>query len=212
MKMNGYSSVRRRLSVRLAAAVLTAALFCMGGTSVYAQTPFVHTPLSSADISASDVLPGEPAEFTRVVSVPVNIHIPDFYQQVVNVSGMYIFTMPDGQIHKRIYGAIDDVYGWYEPYGPDNIVFVGSELIDTAADAKLYYDALSQAELDAMERQDYAGILPPEESVTVVDEVRGVTLSDLAYFLVGGAVVLCLAITIGALVARSRSRTDEWYG
>ncbi|MBE6759940.1 MAG: hypothetical protein E7554_07615 [Ruminococcaceae bacterium] len=212
MKMNGYSFTPRRILVRLAAAVLMLALFCAGGTVAYAETPTVHAPVSSVDISSSDILSGEPADFTRVVSVPVNINIPDFYQQVINVSGMYIFTMPDGQIHKRIYGAIDDVYGWYEPHGPDNIVFAGSEPIDTAADARMYYDALSRAELDAMERQDYAGILPPEEAVTVVEEVRGVTLSDLTYYFVGGAVTLCLIITVGALIVRSRSRTDEWYG
>ena len=80
MKMNGYSFTPRRIFARLAAAVLMLALFCTGGTVAYAETPTVHTPVSSADISSSDVLSGDPADFTRVVSVPVNINIPDFYQ------------------------------------------------------------------------------------------------------------------------------------
>ena len=218
MKMNGYSSRTQRsaLSLLLVIAALMT-LLCSGGPAVYAQAPVDQAAVSSADISSSDIsgsdLPtGDPGDFTRVISVPVNVQIPDFYQQVINVSGMYIFTMPDGKIYKRIYGALDDVYGWYEPVGPDNIVYRGSEPVDVAADSRMYYAALSQAELDAMERQDYAGILPPEDGVTIVDEVRGVTLSDLTYYLVGGAVALCLLITVGALIARSRHREDEWYG
>jgi len=219
MKMNEYSFPARRCS--LVATVLAAvllALLCTGGAAVYAQAPTdqqapAETPtVSAADTSFSDIPAGDPGDFLRVVSVPANVQIPDFYQQVINVSGMYIFTMPDGTIYKRIYGALDDVYGWYEPVGHDNLVLKGSLPVDTAEDARMYYAALSQAELDAMERQDYSGILPPEEAVTAVDEVRGVTLSDLTYYFVGGAVALCLAITVGALIARSRHRDDEWYG
>ena len=218
MKMNGYSFRRGH---RVPALLLTAAtlltILCGGGSVAYAQAPVDQTAVSSADISSSDlsssdVPTGDPGDFTRVVSVPANIHIPDFYQQVINVSGMYIFTMPDGKIYKRIYGALDDVYGWYEPVGADNIVYRGSEPVDISADSRMYYAALSQAELDAMERQDYAGILPPEDAVTAVDEVQGVTLSDLTYYFVGGAVALCLLITVGALVLRSGKRPDEWNG
>ena len=213
MTMNGYSFFARCRAIALL--LITAALLPLlssDGLVAYAQAPTDQSAVSSADISGSDASQGVPAEFTRVMSVPANVQIPDFYNQVVNVSGMYIFTMPDGAIYKRIYGAVDDVYGWYEPVGPDNIVYEGSLPVDTAADAKMYYDALSQAELDAMERQDYAGILPPEEAVTVVDRVQGMTLSDMTYYFVGGTVGLCLIITVGALIARSRHGDDEWYG
>ncbi len=207
--MNRYSFVgRSRCTALLLVITMLLALCGFGGTVAFAQVPLDQ----SADITPSDVQTGSPGEFERVVSVPVNVQIPDFYQQVVNVSGMYIFTMPDGTIYKRIYGALDDVYAWYEPVGPDNIVYSGSLPVDTAEDARIYYNALSRAELDAMERQDYAGILPPEDGVTVVDEVQGVTLSDLTYYFVGGAVALCLLITVGALIVRSRRNAEQWYG
>lgn len=169
-----------------------------------------HNSVSSADtVSGSDESGREPAYFTRVASVPANVHIPEFYQQVVNVSGMYIFTMPDGTVHKRIYGALDDNFGWYLPEGPDNTVYTDSLPINTADDSKMYYDAVNQAELESLERQEFAGILPPEEFVTEVDQVKGVPVDDLIFYCVAGAVLLCLLITVGATAIRSSARRKE---
>jgi len=216
MQMNRYSSRRPAFSRRTAAAllafVLAAVIFAGHPYIAYAEAAEPENMPSSSDAPPAPDLPeGTPADFTRVVSVPVNVYIPDFYQQVVNVSGMYIFTMPDGTICKRIYGAINEEFGWYEPVGRDNIVYVGSPMIDPAEDMRMYYEALSQAELDAMERQDYSGILPPDSHVTEVEEVQGVSVMDLTFYCVGGAVLLCLIITIGASVLRSREPSDPRF-
>lgn len=217
--MNRYASLFIRAARSAAAAAvafaLTAGVITSAVPAVYAegQAPVVsHSSVSSADVlSGTDLSGHQPAYFTRVASVPANVHIPDFYQQVVNVSGMYIFTMPDGTVHKRIYGAIDENFGWYVPEGHDNIVYADAIPIDTADDSKMYYEAVNQADLEALERQEFAGILPPDDYVTKVDEVRGIPVDDLIYYCVAGVVLLCLLITVGATAMRSaaRRRDDE---
>lgn len=176
------------------------ALLCVPAAYAEGASPAV----SAADVSSSDA----PADFTRVVAVPANVDIPDFYQEVINVSGMYIFTLPDGTVHKRIYGAIGDVYGWYIPVGQENIVYEGSRPIDPTDDALLYYAAVSVAERESMERQDFSGLLPPDEGVTEVDQVNGMPMSDVVFYCAAGVVLLCLLITIGATRARSKKNRE----
>ncbi len=176
------------------------ALLCVPAAYAEGAAPEV----SSADVSSSDI----PADFTRVLAVPANVDIPDFYQEVINVSGMYIFTLPDGTVYKRIYGAIDDVYGWYIPVGQENIVYAGSHPIDPTDDALLYYAAVSVAERESMERQDFSGLLPPDEGVTEVEQVNGMAMNDVVFYCAAGAVLLCLLITIGATKARSGKKSE----
>lgn len=196
-------------AARLAAAVLCALMLCAAlwcAPTAYAQTEGVISP---TEVPVEPVPEGSPADFVRVAAVPANVDIPDFYQQVVNVSGMYIFTMPDGTIHKRIYGALNDVYGWYEPVGQDNIVYEGSQPIDTTQDAIMYYAALSEAERESMARQDFFGLFAPEEGVTQVEQVQGIPMSELTFYCVAGVVGLCFIITVAALFSRSRSRSGR---
>jgi len=217
--MNKYASFFMRAakaaSVAAVALVLISGIVKGAAPATYAETatPNVsHSSVSSSDIvSGSDGSERQPAYFTRVASVPANVHIPDFYQQVVNVSGMYIFTMPDGTVHKRIYGALDDNFGWYVPEGPDNVVYTDSQPVNTADDSKMYYDAVNQAELESLERQEFAGILPPDEFVTEVEQVNGLPVDDLIFYCVAGVVLLCLLITIGATAIRSSARRRDKY-
>lgn|GEM_PF-2004419 len=220
MKMNRYAEFFTRPARLLSAAIIAFALL-LGAAAVSApgvfaegQTPEIpQNTVSSADgVILEDEPDAQPAYFTRVASVPANVYIPEFYQQVVNVSGMYIFTMPDGTVYKRIYGGIDDVFGWYEPRGIDNIVYENAQPIDTADDSRMYYDAVDRAELEAMERQDFSGILPPEQGVTQVEEFRGIPVGDLTFYCVAGAVLLCLAITIGATAIRANARKNDPWG
>jgi len=214
MEINKYAHAP---AVRRWAAALCLAILCTfwgwRAPAVYAQTADEDPPevVSSSEIpeQTDPEEPGIPADFTRVAAVPANVDIPDFYQQVINVSGMYIFTLPDGTIHKRIYGAVDDVYGWYEPKGQDNIVYVGSPLIDTNEDALMYYAAVSKADREAMPRQDFSGLLPPEDGVTAVDQVQGVPVSELIFYCIAGVVGLCLVISIGALAVQLSGRSQK---
>ena len=213
MKMNRYTHCparRRRVSVLCALMLAVLLAVCAPAAHADADRENVVSPGEVPVVpSASDVVPGE---FVRVKAVPANIDIPEFYQEVINVSGMYIFTMPDGTVHKRIYGALDDVFGWYIPVGLDNVVPPGSEPINTTKDSLLYYEAVSEAEREAMYRQDYSGIIPPDEAVTHVDELNGVDMEDITFYCVAGVVLLCLIITIGAMAARNRKPEQDEYG
>lgn len=199
----------RWLAVLIVPVVLVAAV-CTG------MPAFAETDDTSAVVSPTEtpVVPdpyeplpeGESGDFVRVAAVPANVYIPEFYQQVVNVSGMYIFTLPDGTVHKRLYGALNDKYGWYEPVGQDNIVYEGSLPISVADDAALYYSAVDQAELNAMDRQEYAGILPPEENTVQVEQLNGVPIGDITFYCVAGVVALCILIILCAAVSRGSNR------
>lgn len=205
MKANNTRPVSIRLFGLMLCVVALAVSWSIHSPVAYAEGNGMQVPVVASDSDAAE----QSGQFLRVVAVPANVDIPDFYQQVINVSGMYIFTMPNGTIHKRIYGALDDVYGWYEPVGQDNIVPAGSIPIDTAKDAEMYYAAVSKAELEAMDRQDFAGILPPEDSVTEVDKLNGVPVDDLVFYCASGVVALCLLITVGALIARAVARRKD---
>lgn len=209
-----YAGLFRR-AVMAAAAAAAALVLLLGAAAVSAAPVYAqgenaavsHSSVSGGDAVSSGDGSGRPlAYFTRVASVPANVHIPEFYQRVVNVSGMYIFTMPDGTVHKRIYGAIGDEFGWYIPEGPDNIVYADCRPIDSAEDSKMYYDAVNQADLEALERQEFAGILPPDQFVTEVEQFRGVSMDDLVYYCIAGVVLLCLLITVGATLSRRKNR------
>ena len=210
MKLNRIADVS---FVRTAVIALCCLLALALSVSAFPMTVYAETDIPEADEVPVEPSPDDsgrmPADFVRVTAVPANVDIPDFYQQVVNVSGMYIFTLPDGTIYKRIYGAVNDVYGWYEPEGQDNIVYVDSQPIDTVQDAQIYYAAVSKAEMQAMERQDYPGLFPPEEGVTHVSEVNGIPVEELTFYCVAGVVGLCLIITVAALSARSSQHRSK---
>ncbi len=201
---------------RRCAAMLLCAAAVFSALMLYAPEALAGAD-ATAPVSATEV-PVEPeqettsGEFNRVAAVPANIIVPDFYQEVINVSGMYIFTMPDGTVYKRIYGALDGIYGWYEPVGLDNRVPVNSPAIDTTEDALMYYAAVSEAEKEAMARQEYSGILPPDEAVTQVEELNGVAVSDVVFYCIAGAVALCLVITVFALSKRRAQEAEEYTG
>lgn len=146
-------------------------------------------------------------DFTRVSMVPANVEIPYFYQEVVNISGMYIFTTPDGVVHKRIYGALNDVYGWYVPVGAKNLIYGDAKPVDTADDVVFYENALLEAEMSSSTtKRDYTGLLPPEQGSTGVTELNGIPIIELCFYCAGGVAALCLLISICASGVRRRRR------
>ena len=191
----------RRIFLLALVAAMVAALLA---APVSATQPSTDKPADTADAASSDSdAPPQIAEFTRVLMVPLGVDIPYFYQEVTNISGMYIFTLPDGTVYKRIYGAIDDVYGWYVPEGPDNIIYTNSKMIDTADDIILYEDALKNVtptdilpEREGVDMQTYSGILPPEIGKLSIGQLFGVPLVALSLYCAAGVAVLCIIILI----------------
>ena len=159
--------------------------------------------ISDSDVSGSDLA----ADFVRVPVVPMNVEIPSFYKEVANIAGMYIFTMPDGTIEKRIYGGIDDVYGWYIPVGPNNIVYKGSQPIDVNDDIKMYYAAYEAAGIDLRAEDDFTGLLPPEEGILGMETFFGYPIRNFIFIAFGVTAFLCIIILIVSnSVARHRYR------
>ena len=189
-----------------------AALFLMicavpCGLRAYAQeTPIIPLPdVSGSDVSGADLPAAEvDPHFQRVSMIPLNVDIPDFYQEVANISGMYIFTMPDGTVKKRIYGALDGEYGWYEPTGFDYKVPPGTPKIDTDEDTEMYYDALEAAGIVAEYTSDYYGILPPEQGTVSVNALFGRPAMLIYVFCGIVTVVMCVIILISSRFGRKR--------
>lgn len=208
------TNVFGKAGLRLLAALITLACLAALLPSLTVSAEGDAPPVSAGDVSGGDVAPDAPqiadeADFTRVVEVPANVEIPSFYQAVTNVSGMYIFTLPDGRIFKRIYGAIDGRYGWYEPVGTQNIIYADAQPIDIAADKALYTGALDEAELSNMERQEFGGLIPPEDGVTQVEQVRGISVELLSAWCSVGAAGICLLISFGARIRHSVRRSRK---
>lgn len=169
--------------------------------------PWLDT-VSFSDASDSDIPPEDIGNFERVSMVPMNVEIPEFYREVVNVSGMYIFTLNDGTVYKRIYGSLDGVYGWYEPVGPRNYVLKDSMPINTDNDIRLYKSS-EAANPHVIPSQDYSGILRPDESVTNVVAVFGVPMASLFFYGGIGALLLCLVILIASRIADRRKHAKQ---
>lgn len=192
-------------AARASIAALWLALILIFGsmTAVYAA------PVSDADASPTDAGTSEEvsytdAHFQRVRMVPINVEIPDFYNEASNISGMFFFTLPDGSVKKRIYGALDGVYGWYEPQGIENRVPPGSPLIDTNDDVEMYQEALENAGIVPEETRDYFGILPPETGVTAV---YALFRKPAQLIFIGCAVIaalLCLLILVASRIIKAK--------
>lgn len=150
-------------------------------------------PTSESDIEAAD--------FERVPMVPFNVEIPSFYKEVGNIAGMYVFTLPDGTVCKRIYGAVGGEFGWYVPEGTNNIVPVGAEPIDVEDDIEMYNDACAAAGIDPDVGQDFSGLLPPETTVTRITEVFGWPLMQVILVCVCAVAGMCIIILIGNNIA-----------
>lgn len=195
-------------TVRSAAAftvisALICALICISVPPVSAMAAPVTsaTDISGSDVgvSGSDAAFGQPdPHFQRVSMIPLNVDIPYFYQEVANISGMYIFTMPDGTVYKRIYGSLDGEFGWYEPKGYDYKVEPGFPIIDTDKDVEMYEDALEAAGITKEYTSDYYGILPPEQGTVSVTALFGRPAMLIYIFCGIVTAVLCLIILISS--------------
>jgi len=158
-----------------------------------------ETVTSSADAAGL-------AEFERVVMVPMNVEIPSFYDEVANIAGMYIFTMPDGTVQKRIYGALDGEYGWYVPEGADNRIYVGAKPIDVRDDIDMYYKAYKDAGIDISGSGSYSGLLPPEKPVESLATVFGYPLEYVILGCISTAGLFCIIILLCATPYRRRKQ------
>ncbi len=158
--------------------------------------------------TSTDVVSGGDGQFVtnpnfhRVSMVPLNVEIPYFYSEVVTISGMYIFTMPDGVVYKRIYGSLDGKFGWYEPKGVSNDVPDGSPLIDTEDDVEMYETALRLAGVKNEDEQSYYGLLPPENGSPSLASVFGWSPSFVYVVCAMAAAALCLIILISSKAAK----------
>jgi len=193
--------MRRIITVLIAAAVLlTVFIPAFGALSEVYASP-AGTSSSDTVVSSADA-----AYFDRIAVIPIDVPIPEFYQQVLNVAGMYIFSTPDGTVHKRIYGALNGVYGWYIPVGPENIVPVDSTPISTADDIVMYREAIEAYEAELYDGQPFAGILPPESGSFDLPAVFGIPTGSIFKYTIIGACGFCLLILLGYAIKKSRSR------
>ena len=125
----------------------------------------------------------------------MNVEVPDFYQQVTTVAGMYIFTTPDGIIHKRIYGSLNGRFGWYIPEGSANVVPISAEPVDIREDIAFYEQAMEES-AKVTEPESYVGILPPEHGTYGMTTVLGIPVESLMFGSGAAVLLLCLAIII----------------
>ncbi len=158
--------------------------------------------LSDGAEAQQTVTPSDASYFDRIAVIPIDVEIPYFYQQVLNIAGMYIFTTPDGMVHKRIYGALNDVYGWYIPVGPEHIVSVDAQPIDVADDIVMYEEAMAAYRLENPEEHPFTGILPPEDGTYRITDLFGYSVSDLVKYSLLSAGGLCLFILFGFTLKR----------
>lgn len=203
----------------LAAAVLLTAVITPQGYALAAAADDIEGGLAEEEEeqsapsipSATDAISGSDMEyFERVALVPVNVDVPEFYKQVKNVAGMYIFTMPDGTVHKRIYGAHSGEFGWYIPVGVKNIVPMDAEPVDIWEDIEMYNKAMEEYTLEqAGKQQGFSGILPPEDKTSGVTAVFGYDVTRIVIIAAVAVSLLCLAILISSAVSRKRGRRDE---
>lgn len=160
-------------------------------------------PVSTADVSASDIDPNRPlAKFTPSDDIPANVEIPDFYRKVNNALGLYIFMTSDGTVYKRVYGDVEGVFGWYEASGASNVVYADTEMIDLAKDREIYNKSPWNPDRPFELSQDYAGILPPEAGTTALPEIFGVPTIKFVYISAGTAALICIIILLSSLGKR----------
>lgn len=164
-------------------------------------------PASAAVVTPTDIDPARPvANFTASEGVPSNVEIPEFYMEVGNAMSLYVFMTADGTIYKRIYGDVDGIYGWYEAFGSSNTVYADVPMVDIAKDREIYYASPWKSSDDLSLTQEYAGILPPEEGVAVLDTFLGVSTRTFAFTAVGVVFILCIFILSSASSSSGRRR------
>lgn len=211
----GKKPFARAVMAELCLAVL---LIFGSATAAYASHVANTAAASQTDVSAADAatvsyadteVSYSDAHFRRVRMVPINVEIPDFYNETSNISGMFFFTLPDGSVEKRIYGALDGVYGWYEPQGIENKVLPGSPLIDTDEDIEMYTRALEDAGIEQLQTSDYFGILPPDEGKTEVNAILGRPAMLIYIMSAVTAAVLCLIILIVSRATGSKEQNND---
>jgi len=196
--------LRRIFSIAIASVFLLTA-FCAGHGTVFTAYA-TATSASQSDIVVSSA---DAAYFDRIAVIPIDVEVPEFYQKVLNVAGMYIFSMPDGTIHKRIYGALNGVYGWYIPVGTENIVPLNSSPIDIHEDIAIYEEAMILYEAEQGGNQPYYGILPPETGSFDLPEVFGIASADIFKYSLITAAVLCLLILAGYAVRINKRKRQN---
>lgn len=141
----------------------------------------------------------EPGDFTPADDVPYGVEIPEFYLKIENAQVLYMFVGSDGTVHKRIYGTLDGVTGWYAAHGTDNVVYKYSTPVNIQEDY-----ALLPEDPYAGVSSTYIGILPPEEGVTEVDEIFGADTRQFITIAVAVMLGLVLIITLGGVMAGRR--------
>lgn len=145
----------------------------------------------------------EPCEY-----IPSFATVPDFYVPIENVTCMYMFIDSEGIPHKRWYGSVDGVYGWYAVEDGEMRVRDYSMPInveDDRAMLKVKTDNKYSSEDDL----GYVGLLPPEESKTEISELFGVPIDDFIFY--GGICVAVLCMVIMAVAIVVKSRRKRWH-
>ena len=166
--------------------------------------------VSAAPVSDSDIDPTRPlADFIPSEGVPADVEIPEFYMEVANSMGLYIFMTADGTVYKRIYGSVDGVYGWYVASGTSNTVYADTPMVNIEADKEIYYASPWVIKTDDG-LQEYAGILPPEEGIDSLDTILGVPLKNIAFISFGVVAVICIFILGRASSNKKRYRQRRY--
>lgn len=163
--------------------------------------------VSASEVSQSDGYSTgifEPCEY-----IPSFAHVPDFYTPIENVTCMYMFIDVDGVPHKRWYGSIDGVYGWYAVEDGEQTVKNYSMPVNVEDDRAMLYRK-SVNEYSSEDDLGYVGLLPPEEEQTRVQSIFGVPIMDFVLYAAAGVAVLCIIIMISAAAVKSR-RKRRWH-
>lgn len=192
--MNRYARVLAVISFLLTLLVASSPI------SAYAASVASGTDVASAS---------DAAYFDRIAVIPMDVEVPYFYQQVLNVAGMYIFSMPDGTVCKRIYGALNGAYGWYVPVGTGNTVPADSVPMNTEDDIAMYEAAVEEYNLKTSGEQQFTGILPPESGTYDLSTVFGYSAREFFRYLVFGAAGMCLLILLGFAMKKAAKRNKN---
>ena len=188
---------------RLTAVVLVLLALLMCAPAVFAQELTSPSDASGSDISGSDIY--GTGKFVPAEYLPSFASVPSFYTKVENLNNLYMFVDIYGSAHKRRYGSIDGVYGWYEATGALNEVADHAFPVNVEKDKQL----MSLTGTEELSGSDsFIGIIPPEESVEQVSTIFGVEITDFLIWALSAVFVFCALIIIAAVCRRgSKKRT-----
>ncbi|MDR1002573.1 MAG: hypothetical protein LBL82_04815 [Oscillospiraceae bacterium] len=180
-------------AVILALLLLITVIFPVSISASEAQTE----PVSATDMSGVFI----PAEY-----LPWTVEKPTFYLEVTNVSCLYVFSDVSGIVHKRYYGTINGVAGFYAAFGETNTVEDNSLPIDTEDDKLIS----AEYQLELRNEGKLPGkFIPDEKEVDRVDTIFGIPFIKFIIYAIGGAVLFLGAIMLAASWVRRRQGTDE---